>query len=178
MPIGYDGFYKIRIVDTPQGTREVVEATNSVSILFYFPIGDKVLLIKEPRASMISDDNPEGITTQSVSGRFDVDLSPKALMIKEADEEAGVLIEEEDIVMLNGGQPMAVSAGMTNEMCYLAFAEIYPEMIFDHGKIFGCPTEGEKIERVWINRKDFISQPTTCVRVFAFQQWLINNVKR
>lgn len=177
MAIPYKGFFTVEIVETPQGPREVIRATNSVSVLFYYPLLDEVLLIKEPRAALISENNPEGITTETVSGRFDVDLSPEALVIKEAIEEAGITIEGDNIIMLNGGQPMSVSAGMTNEMCYLAVVELCPEMIDAQEKIFGLPQEGERIERVWMSRKKFIKQPVGCLRVFAFQQWLINNLK-
>lgn len=175
--IAYDGFFKVEVVETAHRKCEIIKATNSVSILLYFPADDSILLIKQSRLSMISEENPNGAIIESVSGRFDIDLSPKDLMIKEAEEEAGVFLKAEDIMMLNNGEPMSVSAGMTNELCYLGYAEIYPDMFCVSDEIFGLAEEGEYIERVWLDRKKFINQPVTCLRVFAFQQWLKNHFK-
>jgi len=168
----YDGFFKVDLVDTPQGPREVVKATDSVTILLYNISTRRVLLISEPRASMITERNPKGLMIGNVAGRFDVDLSPRALAVKEAKEEAGVTLRESDIVLLNNGQPLAVNAGMTNEKCYLAFATI-GWSDYEDEKIFGNRQEGEKIERIWMPILDFKEYQPECLRVFTLQQWFL-----
>lgn len=170
----YDGFFKVDIVDMPQGKREVVKATNSVTILFYNVSNRCVLLIREPRAAMISPENPQGLMIGNVAGRFDVNLSPKALIVKEALEEAGITIGEEDVTLLNNGQPLAVNAGMTNEKCYLAFATIGWDDYEPDEKNFGNPQEGENIERIWMTVEEFAKYQPECLRVFTLQQWFLN----
>ena len=169
----YKGFFTVEIVDTPQGSREVIRATNSVSILFYNLSNQTVLLIREPRTAMITKQNPQGLTIGNVAGRFDVDLSPRALAVKEAWEEAGITIKEEDIIMLNDSQPMAVNAGMTDEKCYLAFATIGWDNYEPDEKLFGNTEEGEKIERVWMSIEKFKKYQPECLKVFALQQWFL-----
>ena len=88
-PPAYDGFLKVYVVETPQGPREVVYATDSISILLYNPDEKYLLLVRQPRAPMISPDNPEGYLVELVAGRFDVELGAKALAVKEAAEEVG-----------------------------------------------------------------------------------------
>ena len=170
----YNGFFKVDLVDTPQGPREVVRATDSVTILFYNPSNRCVLLIKEPRAAMITKTNPRGLMIGNVAGRFDVDLSPRTLVVKEAKEEAGITIKESDVILLNNGQLMAVNAGMTNEKCYLAFVLIGWDNIENNERIFGNPQDGETIERIWMTRKKFAKYQPECLRVFTLQQWFLN----
>ena len=169
----YDGFFKVDLVDTPQGPSEVVRATDSVTILLYNISNHCILLISEPRTALITEKNPEGLRIGCVAGRFDVDLSPKALIIKEAKEEAGVTLRESDIVLLNNGQPLAINAGMTNEKCYLAFATIGWDDYEPDEKLFGNPKEGEKIERIWMTRGEFARYQPECLKVFALQQWFL-----
>lgn len=59
-----------------------------------------------------------------VAGRRDRNLSVKQLMISEVKEETGIDLQEEDIELLNYGQAMAISPGMTDEKIYLGLAEI------------------------------------------------------
>ncbi|MDO8669520.1 MAG: NUDIX domain-containing protein [Candidatus Buchananbacteria bacterium] len=172
--IVYNGFFKVEIIETPQGEREVVRATDSVTILFYNLSNQSVLLIREPRAPMITNKNPDGSTIGNVAGRFDIDISPRALVVKEAKEEAGIIIEESDVILLNHGQSLAVNSGMTNEKCYLAFAVISDAMFEQPERIFGNQEEGERIERIWLTKEQFKEYQPECLRVFTLQQWFLN----
>ena len=127
---------------------------------------------------MECDENPHGLIIESVAGRFDCNLKARELIVKEALEEAGVTLEEDKIIFLNNGKPMAVSAGMTGELSYLGYAEITPDMVEKGNRIFGCPEEGEQIERVWMNVEDFLAYPCGCTRLFAYQQWLKNKLQK
>lgn len=165
----YDGFCKVDIV----GGLEVVRVTDSVSILFYDATNDRVLLVRQPRPAIASADNPEGYITETVAGRFDKNLGVKALAVQEAKEEAGVEIEEDDVLLLNGGRPMALSAGIITEHAYLAFAELNPDRAEEEERIFGVESEGERISRVWVPTAQFLDGRYCCedLRVFTLRLW-------
>lgn len=167
----YQGFYKVVIYQVGHNRFEVVEASDSVCALFYLKDQDKVLLVRQPRVAMIAENNPQGFITELVAGRFDVNLSPKALVVKEAAEEIGAKISEADVHLLNNGQPVAVSSGMTNEKAYLAFVEITSDMIESGERTFGLVEEGEQIQRVWHDVTDFMNNTYEDLRVFALCHW-------
>lgn len=174
----YKGFFTVVGVPIGPITYEMVLATDSVSLLVYHRTRRQVVLVKQNRPPMACTDNPDGKTIELVAGRFDVDLPPTALMVKEAEEEIGATIKEEDIELLNNGQPLFVSAGMTNEKCYLGYVEIDDSMIIQDERTFGVAEEGEVIERIWMNIEDFLSQACECVRVMTMQQWLKNKLNK
>lgn len=171
--VGYQGFYRLDIYLVGKNHHEVVTASDSVCALFYLKDQDKVLLVRQPRVAMATDDNPHGFITELVAGRFDVDLGPKALVVKEAAEEVGAKITEDQVMLLNNGEPVAVSSGMTNEKSHLAYVEITSDMIEMEEREFGLAEEGEKIQRVWLEVQDFLDHCCEDLRVFALQQWFI-----
>lgn len=168
----WDGFYKLEVVQTPQGEREIVHATNSVNVLFYNRQERYVLLVRQPRVAMATSENPKGLITETVAGRFDVKIGVKGLIIKEAKEEAGVEIKEEQIEMLNNGQAMALSAGACTEKAYLAICEINASMIEVQERIFGVADEGEEIERIFLSFDDLGTYVCEDLRVFTLLQYL------
>ena len=171
----YQGYFTLVSVETTGGPREVVVATDSVSLLLYCRERDSVLLISEPRAAMATETNPQGVTAELVAGRFDHDVSPKTLAVEEALQEAGVTIAEADIVMLNHGQSLSLSSGMTNEKCYLMFAPIGEENIGPDKEAFGVAAEGEQTKRVWLKLEDFRNMECSDLRVFTMRVWFFTN---
>ena len=149
-PPVYDGFLKVYVVDTPQGPREVVCATDSISILLYNPDERYLLLVRQPRAPMMSDINPEGNLIELVAGRFDVALGAKALAVKEAEEEVGAVINESDVTLLNNGKPLALSPGVLTERAYLAMAKIDVPFGEATERVFGNSNEGEETQRIFM----------------------------
>jgi 8-oxo-dGTP pyrophosphatase MutT (NUDIX family) len=149
----------------------VVRASDSIAGLLYDRVNDRVLLVRQCRAAMVRDNNPTGQIVELVAGRFDVNLDPRSLLVKEAWEEAGVTIKVDDVVLLNGGQPLALSTGVLTERSYLAFAEIRSEQMVP-GEVFGAPEEGEMITRFWMPAEDFISANHEDLRVWALAQFL------
>lgn len=154
----------------------VLRATDSVAGLLYDRTNDRVLLVRQRREAMERSDNPDGFITELVAGRFDVKLGPKALLVKEAKEEAGVTLVEDDVRLLNGGKPMALSAGVLTERCYLAFAEITTDAVELDERTFGLAEEGEAIGRVWMDAQAFVdgleSGAHECLRTFALALYL------
>jgi len=173
----YGGFLKVLAVETEQGTREVVKVTDSVCVLLHLFETQHVLLVNQARAPMVCEDNPTGLITETVAGRFDVNLGPKELAIKEAKEEVGAHIDSQQVMLLNQGKPMALSAGVLTELCYLTYVRINPCMIENTERVFGNKDEGEQIKRIFMSVKDFLAQPCEDLRVFAYQQWLMNHMK-
>lgn len=171
----YTGFVKLEHWRRPTDSYDtiVVRASDSVVGLLYDATNDRVLLIRQARAAMIREDNPEGMITECVAGRFDVNLGPKALMVKEALEEASVVITEKDVTVLNQGKPMALSAGVLTERSYVVFAEVHPDQVTgSDDDTFGLASEGESIQRVWVSTSEFLTMVVDEIRVFALQQFL------
>ncbi len=171
----HKGFFELQLVETPHGPREVVLATDSVCALFYFRDLRQILLIEQPRLAVMNAANPQGLLLETIAGRFDINLGVKALVVKEAKEEIGAVIAEADVEILNDGEPMYVSAGMTNEKSYLAYVETTSDKIEKQERVFGVAAEGEAIKRVWIPRDRFISESFICQdgRLFALREWFI-----
>ncbi len=169
----FNGFLKLERWIRGKHDIFVVRTTDSVSGLIYDEVNDRVLLIRQGRAAMVCEDNPDGLIVELVAGRFDVNLGTRALLAKESKEEAGVTLDEDSIVILNGGQPMAISPGFATERCYLAFAVIKSSQVDDHGDTGrGEATEGEDITRFWMRAEDFCNSTHEDLRVFTLMQYL------
>ena len=172
----FSGFVRVELVETPQGERTVVHTTNSVNVLIFEPESRRVILVRQPRASMISDDNPEGLFTETAAGRFDVALGPVALMIKEVHEETGITIAQEQLELLNDGEPLALSAGVMTEEAYLGIARIAPEQMPDTGRAYSAADEDERIRLVAATLDDLKGRPINDLRVFAIVQYLLRTL--
>ena len=172
----FDGFVKLEAwhVEGQSFDTLVLRASDSVAGILVDRVNRRVLLVNQQRVPMIREDNPRGEITELPAGRFDVDLSPKALLVKEAREEAGVTITEDEVELLNGGAPMALSAGILTEQAYLAIAVIHPDRVEDGDDGYGVAAEGEKITRVWMPLEQFVDPSTQhqCLRVWAAAQYL------
>ena len=118
----------------------------SVGFLIYHPESDSVILIEQKRTAMINTDNPSGFIMEVPAGRCDRPESVKATIAREAEEEVGAKINEDQIKLLNEGVPMAMSPGILDELMYLAFIELHLGQL-SHDKTFGVAEEGEVIIR-------------------------------
>ena len=149
----------------------VVRTTDSCSGLLYDQTQRRVLLVRQSRAPMMRDDNPDGEIVELVAGRFDHAAGPKRLFIEEAKQEAGANLTESDVELLNGGRPMAPSPGVLTERCYLAFVEIREEHL-DAGETFGVAAENEVTTRHWVSVRDFLAGPHDDLRVYTLAREL------
>lgn len=118
----------------------------SVGFLIYDPASDSVILVEQQRTAMISRNNPTGLIIEAPAGRCDCPESVKATIAREAEEEVGAKIDEDQIEMLNSGVPLAMSPGILDELMYLAFIELHPGQL-SPDQIFGVAEEGEVIIR-------------------------------
>jgi hypothetical protein len=112
----YDGF--VKVIKHLETGHEIVSVTDSVAFLIRDKSTDRVLFTIQKRVPMGS------ALIEVPAGRFDVDLDIKELVVKEAKEEVGVTITEDDIILLNNGKPLAVAPGVLTERCYLAYVEV------------------------------------------------------
>ncbi len=163
----HEGFFRLEVIDTIDGPREVLRVGCSACVLLFEPSARRLILVRQPRATMIAEGNPEGHITELVAGLMDDGLEPRALMAKEAREEAGVNVPPERIELLNGGHPMAVAAGATDELTYLGFAEIAADEIEPGEHIRGAAGENERIQRVYISLDDVPTHICEDIRSFA-----------
>lgn len=172
----YHGYYTM-VNRTHRGrTHEVCLATNAVTILMYDPINRRVILIQQPRAAMVRPDNPDGIIVETVAGRFDCDLDPVSLAIKEAQEESGVTLRPDQVQVLNSCQMMADCPGLTSQRSYLCYAEITPDQIGADQETFSAAGENEQIRRLSISVDDLPNYVCEDIHVFALVQWLLRKL--
>lgn len=173
----YDGFFKVDRVETPDGIREVVQTTDSLSLLIV--CDGRAILVRQSRAAMMTEENPDGMITETCAGRFDGDYTPLELAVMEAEQETGIQVQPQNIDFLNGGRPMAVSAGAITERSYLAWAEIDGRLPRAR-KSYGNPAEGERITRIELSVgaiPQYLQGKCEDIRVFTLlsHYWNWNN---
>lgn len=179
MVLLHDGYFQLHRVRFNGRDYEVVQATDSADVLLIDPAGQQVLLVEQPRAAMVRPDNHEGLIIEIVAGRRDkTGETVIDLIVRETYEEVGIRIRANQVCLLNGGEPMAVSAGMTTERCHLGVVILEPAQVVVSPKIFSAAGEDENIRQLWVSFDDFISRPCQDVRVFAYQQYLINYLRQ
>ncbi len=167
----HDGWCKL--VKDSNG-HEILITTDSAAILIYVKDRDAVLMITQSRMSQRSEENPEGLMYEFIAGRFDREVEPKALLVAEAWEEAGVLLEEDDILLINDGKPLAKSAGAMTEVMYLGYAEVQ-SLDGDDEAIYGLPHEHERIKRFIVPVTELETVPMNDLAAFALTQWFIKS---
>ena len=168
----YTGFCKVY----KDGIFEVVEASDSVGFLIYIKDTDEVILVKQKRSAMKSEQNPEGYITEVPAGRFDRSLGIAELIALEASEEVGAKIDISNVQLLNDGKPLALSPGILTEQMYLGYVEI-PSDILEEDRIFGVD-DGEEIQRIKVKVKDLGSMAFEDMKTFALIQWFLRTFSR
>ena len=156
---------------TPTGYT-IVRATDAIAILVEVA-GKGVLMVRQERPAMITEKNPQGMLTEVIAGRFDCNLSPKALAVKEIEEEAGISVSEDQIEILNGGKPLAVGPGLISDRIYLAYANIRPNQVSGTQTVFGKPEEQEQTLRVFFTIKQLETMRFEDLKTYALVQYFL-----
>lgn len=169
----YDGFVRVEELGTDIGDRIVIHATDSVAIFIYNETTDEILLISQPRAPMISDENPSGEIVEVVAGRFDKDIALMQLIINEVEEEFGCKIFDHQVVILNRGQPLALSPGILTEKQYLAYVTVTSDQIEKGDGMFGADGEGEEITRKFVPVSFLENMIFQDMKTWALVQWFL-----
>ncbi len=151
---------------------EVVETSDSVALLVYDKTNRELVFVKQKRPAMVRFDNDKGITIEVLAGRFDVKLSVRALMVKEAKEELGLTIQEDEITLLNSwGFALALSPGILTEKMYLGYVEVESSR-FAKGNTFGADP-GEETEPVRVPIDILDETLWGDMKTWALVQWFI-----
>lgn len=155
-----------------EGKREVLLTTDAVAVLVACPRLRKIYLQGQDRDAMITPQNPTGYTVEVCAGRFDKPgESPRVAAARETGEELGIVVGA-DAIQLVSDEPLATSAGMTNEHILLAYTEVEPEQILE-GTYWGAADENERTTRIEISYDDIPSYRTTDIKTFALIQWFL-----
>ncbi|MDO8557907.1 MAG: hypothetical protein Q7S09_01790 [bacterium] len=153
-------------------TREIVQKKNAAAFLVYDPAQDAVVLVSQIREAMRSRKNRNGLTTEVSAGHLE-GLDIRADIAREASEELGASISENQIVMLNKEEMVAVSPGWTSELLALAFIELRPGQLDRAKKKFGLACEGERITRKFVPVSTLETTPLQDLKTFALVQWFL-----
>jgi hypothetical protein len=154
----------------------VVKTTNSIGVLPHVIDRDVVVMANQERDSMCTAENPKGLLEEIPAGRFDYTVSLKDLIVAEIKEEIGATITPADIVLINGGQPLALSPGVLTEEMVLAYVPMMSSQLEDEDRIFG---EGgnEAIRRKFIPIASLPNYQVRCMKTFAAVQWFLNYLR-
>lgn len=168
--IVYKGFVTVWKDDNDY---EVVGVTDSVAGLVYLTDLDAIVLVRQYRPPMVGEDNPSGQTVEVPAGRIDLPLEINRVMAKELLEEIGARVAPENLVILNGGKPLALAAGFTTERTHLFYAEITSKDLLP-GNIFGEEGTTEQTLRLFIPRSGLQALVYDTMTTFALVQWFMN----
>jgi len=142
----YQGFYQLDSVEFSHalhggGTsrvqqRELFVRGNVVGVLPYDPVRDQVVLVQQFRiGAMYQKPNPW--MTEILAGMIDTDETPEQVAIREAQEEAGIMLEKVELVSHYLSSP-----GASNEEVFVYYAETD---LGDTGGMHGLVEEDEDI---------------------------------
>lgn len=183
----FDGFFKVnkytlrhRLFDGRWSeliSRELFERGDAVVVLPYDPVTDEVVLIEQFRigalaATQRNKDNKSPWLIECIAGMIDKQQSPKEVAIREAEEEAGIVLSNVQPIMNFLSTPGGVS-----ERIYLFAATVDSTtadgihgLDVEHEDIRVCVVKREKAIK-WLNEGRIDSAPT----VIALQ-WLQLNI--
>lgn len=142
----FQGFYRIDKLhfrhalhaggETASIDRELFVRGNVVGLLPYDPVRDEVVLIEQFRVGAINQ-TPDPWLVEIIAGMIDTDESPEEVVIREAQEEAGLVIHDPRLI-----SHYLASPGSSTEEVFLFFAETD---LSGAGGIFGLDHENEDI---------------------------------
>ncbi|GFE66657.1 NUDIX domain-containing protein [Litoreibacter roseus] len=134
--------------------RAVFIAADAVTVLPYDPVRDRVLLIEQFRASLVSRNDPVPWLLEAIAGRIDPYETPEAAARREAQEEAGI-----ELGALHHMSSYYVSPGAATEyiVSYLGIADL-PN---DAAGFGGLETEAEDIRAMVVSYDQFMGALTS-----------------
>ena len=119
--------------------REIFERGNAVAVMPYDPSLDAIVLVEQFRVGAINGDQSPWLL-ELIAGMFDKDELPAQVAIREAKEEANLIIEEQLLMPI---MQYFSSPGGTSEIIHLYVAKVIaPEC----GGICGLADEDEDIK--------------------------------
>jgi hypothetical protein len=174
----HDSFVRLSKVPTSDGPRLVLYASDSIALIVTvkYANGERgIVLVRQPRAAVITDQDPDGFFEELIACRIDKDGYTLAdYIVDEASKEAGVNIDRSKIRILNHGQSVALSIGVLTERQYYVAIEVSSDDILEVGDDhwFGDTTEGERIKRSIVPVEEFLRRPVGDVKQLVAQLYL------
>lgn len=154
--LSYDGFFKLSEYKISHklfngGTsevmsREIFERGDAVVMLPYDPVNDTLVFNEQFRPGVMGGDDSPWLL-EFVAGMFGENESPVEVAIREAQEEANLDIEEQNIYKI---MEYYSSAGGTSEKIHLYIAKVDSTGV---GGVYGLPEECEDIKIHVIKRE-------------------------
>ncbi len=118
--------------------RAVFTAMDAAMVLPYDPVRDVVLLVEQARMGPLVRQDPNVWQFEPIAGFVDVGETPEQAAHREAQEEAGIALQE--LVKISGSYP---SPGATSEFYYIFLG--LADLPDDVAGVSGLASEGENI---------------------------------
>jgi len=155
-------------------TREIFERGDAVVVMPYDVKQDKLLLIEQFRPGAIRGDDSPWLL-EFIAGMFDDNESPVEVAIREAEEEANIKLNADDLQLIM--QYLSSPGGMS-ERIHLYIACFDSGQVND-GAVYGLPEENEDILLHLVSRTqalDLLAQgKITNAATIIGLQWLAMN---
>lgn len=119
--------------------REVVERGPAASVLAFDPNTFEVCLLKQVRPGVLDTENPYCI--ELIAGMIDKGETPEQAIVREAKEEAGLILDEAQLIKVADGLYPSPGTCTERVSVYIAWADL--SELPSHG---GSPEENEYIE--------------------------------
>lgn len=156
----YDGFFKIHQITFDHArfdggknrnvVREVLVKTDTVSVLAYDPVLDLVLLVEQVRGPLYTRKERESPWSyEIIAGMIDTHETPEEVAVREAKEEAGIVIDQ--LIPITSYYD---STGMSGGKMHLYLGICSLE---NAGGVFGVQEEGEDIRAFTLAREEALS---------------------
>ena len=122
-------------------SREIFERGDAVVLMPYDALLDQVILLEQFRPGAIREDHNPWLL-EFVAGMFNKDENPEDVAIREAEEEAGLIIPADQLINI---MSYFSSPGGTSEKIHLYAACIDSTALINEDEIYGLQEEGEDI---------------------------------
>ena len=122
-------------------SREIFERGDAVVLMPYDPVLDQVILLEQFRPGVIRSGESPWLL-EFVAGMFNLNELPEEVAIREAEEEANLVIKPESLIKV---MSYFSSPGGMSEQIHLYAACIDSANLDDQQSVYGLPEEGEDI---------------------------------
>lgn len=131
----------LKISDSQSYKRNVIDPKNSIGITLIDPVNNKVLIKREKRFGPYVEEG-KLFSYGVIEGTMEKDECPIECAIRETEEEAGIVLEKDDVVLINKWYP---SAGYMTEIKHVLVGFFDIAQYKEAGGKHGLLSENEEI---------------------------------
>ena len=161
------------LIGAQEFMRVIVRKKNAAAFLVHDLTRDEVVFALQEREPMRTLQNRKGSILEAPAGHLESPDIP-AEISREASEEVGATVRAEQVLVLNGGQMLAVSPGWTTECKALGYIPLEPGQLEAANRTFGLACEGEYITRKRVSVEKLETMQFQDLTTFALVQWLLH----